>query len=129
MKRIVPLLFLLLAAAAPAATLSQAHYPGTWVATWTVVQGEQQVLTISQGLMAEFHRRHSDGQAQYLFSKKAEIVEDLLVFKFLDNTGQLESKLVLSGWETDTAQRLYGMLYLYSRGEQFNGFPVTFEKQ
>jgi hypothetical protein len=123
------LLLLLLATGAAAAPLTKAAYPGTWAATWTATEGEQQVLTVSQELRAEFYRHLKDGHTQHLFSQKAEIIEDLVVFKFPGETGQLEFKLVLSGWSNNGTEQLYGTFYLYSKGEPFNGFPVMFEKQ
>ncbi len=60
------------------------------------------------------------------------VLDDIVILKLQCEEKHLTYKLVLSGWSISDSVtdidliRLYGMLYLYRDGRQFNGFPVAY---
>jgi len=110
--------------------LCGADYYGNWKSHGVVVKGETQQLIISKD-MATYFERNINGKLQKytsspeLYSKH----QDIIVFKYNDESGDLHYKLVLSGWKVKKNFALYGTLYMYFEGVQFNGIPVSFTKQ
>jgi len=105
--------------------LTNADYVGEWKSNWVAVEGAQQRLIISSDKSSIFEIKYEENVQQYK-SKSIEIIDDLLVIKYSFNEGNNLYKLVLSGWRIGTSKRLYGTMYIYKNGDNFNGLPVSF---
>jgi hypothetical protein len=105
-------------------------YIGTWVTHGrTSVKGEKQILIINQDNSSYFERKFDDNNQQFnspvsLFAQQ----DDLLIIKYNNKDNELRYKLVLSGWRSGEIYAIYGFMYMYSDGKQFNGLPVSFRK-
>ena len=104
---------------------------GTWIAKSTIVTGEKEKLFIRSDKSVTFSREftHYPVQLFKIGNNKFYLVEDILILDFDENEHGSKYKLVLSGWKTEKTKRLYGILYMYEHGEQFNGISVTFEPE
>lgn len=106
-------------------------YSGKWVTQGpTSVKGEKQVLVINNDHSSYFERSF-DNVLQKFNSPESEYTqqEDILIIKYYDTPKTLRYKLVLSGWKSGDTLSLYGTMYMYHEGRQFNGLPVSFRKQ
>lgn len=105
---------------------------GSWEANWTAVNGELQNIEFTKSGASTFTRKFKDGDVIEVTStpKDLQILDDIIVFKYYDGDFGIRYKLVLSGWaledEGEKAKVLYGTLFLYQLGKQFNGFSVSF---
>ena len=108
--------------------LSQLDYFGTWNSEWTVIEGEKQVLSISKDKSSIFERRFKDGVKQIFKSSDIEYLDDLLIIKYNNKKGQLIHKLVMSGWHSYGKYKLYGTMYMYNKGTQYNGLTVSLKR-
>ena len=108
--------------------LSQTDYIGTWNSEWTVIEGEKQILTIAKDKSSIFERHFKDNSKQIFESNSIEYLDDLLIIKYKDNTGEPNYKLVISGWHSYGISRVYGTLYMYNKGTLYNGFTVSFKR-
>ena len=133
MKKIITI-FLFFAFIAPvysAENLLSTDYIGTWVTHGrTSVKGEKQKLIINKDDSSYFERNFDKNNQKFnspaaLFSHQ----EDLLIIKYNNKDNELRYKLVLSGWRSGETYALYGFMYMYSDGKQFNGLPVSFRRQ
>ena len=102
---------------------------GIWRASWVAVKGEQQTLIISENMSSTFTRIFNDGKKQIFEASKLEIVDDLIIVKYESKDKASGYKLVLSGWSRESKSVLYGTMFMYKSGEQFNGLPVTFQRE
>ena len=113
-----------------AENLRQDDYFGTWETYGpTSVKGEKQKLIINKDYSAYFQRKVND----VLISLNASVEdynqqEDVLIIKFKKPSRELRYKVVLSGWKSGDTYALYGMMYMYREGKQFNGIPISFRK-
>jgi hypothetical protein len=111
--------------------LLSTDYVGTWVTHGrTSVKGEKQTLIINKDNSSYFERKFDDNNQKFnspasLFTQQ----EDLLILKYNNKPNELRYKLVLSGWRSGDVYVLYGFMYMYSDGKQFNGLPVSFRRQ
>ena len=107
--------------------LERADFQGEWHSDWTAFNDETQVLIINNDLSSSFTRKSKDHNGKSITAKStsAEINQDLLILVF-GSGSMLNSKLVLSGWKLEHMKKLYGTLYMYRDGKQFNGVPVSF---
>lgn len=106
-------------------------YSGKWVThSQTSVKGEKQVLVINNDHSTYFERSF-DNVLQKFNSSGSEYTqqEDILIIKYYDTPKALRYKLVLSGWKSGDTLSLYGTMYMYREGKQFNGLPISFRKQ
>ena len=108
---------------------------GTWVSDRVSVAGEQQILVFKNSGETEFER-DMPNRGVLSYASKAQdfqMEEDIIILKYFTNEFGLTYKMVLSGWhiqESDVkASKIYGMLFLYQNGRQYNGFPVSFIRQ
>lgn len=108
--------------------LSHMDRIGTWAFAWTVIDGENQVLTISEDKSSIFERNYEDADKQIFKSNNMEYFDDLLIIKYNDSKGLLNYKLVLSGWHSYGVYRPYGTLYMYNKGALYNGLTVSFQR-
>ncbi len=105
---------------------------GDWVSSYVVVKGEKQKLVISQDNSTKFSRKSKDGKVIAVYSKpeNMKILDDIVLIEYHDGEFGIRYKLVLSGWKLSgsgkSASAVYGMMFLYQNGVQFNGFPVSF---
>jgi len=115
-----------------AQNLERADFVGSWVSNWTSVKGEQQYLDITENLKSVFIRKfegNTQEQRHTSNQNETQINEDLLVIKYHNEQGVLVYKLVLSGWKSTNAKVLYGTIYMYRKGNQYNGLPVSFNER
>ncbi|WP_455200850.1 hypothetical protein [Kaarinaea lacus] len=108
--------------------LSQIDHVGTWNSQWTVIDGEKQTLTISQDKSSVFVRNFKDGSKQVFESNNIEYLDDLLIIKYRNNKGELNCKLVLSGWYSYGKYMFYGTIYMYHKGKLYNGLTVSLKR-
>ncbi len=105
---------------------------GTWESNWTVVKGELQNIKFYKSGNSTFRRKFKDGEVIEVFStpENLKVLDDIVVLEYYDGDFGIRYKLVLSGWslndEGKKAKVLYGTLFLYQQGKQFNGFSVSF---
>ena len=86
---------------------------------------------INKDYSTHFERKFDHGNNQKFDSPASLFTqqEDLLIIKYNNKQNELRYKLVLSGWRTGDTYALYGFMYMYRNGKQFNGLPVSFRKQ
>jgi len=118
--------FLLSNQAIAADNLSSSDYIGIWESSWTVVEGEKQRLIFDSNLLIIFERQFDNEENQKFETKNIELIGDILIIRYDDKDDHLIYKLVLSGWKSSKTKRLYGTLYMYKNGKQFNGLPLSF---
>lgn len=105
---------------------------GDWHSNWTSVKGEEQSLQIRMDGTTRFTREFDNGTLIDVFSSKedTQVLDDIILVTYYDGDFGIRYKLVLSGWHIQEgkteASAMYGMLFLYQEGRQFNGFPVSF---
>jgi hypothetical protein len=108
---------------------------GTWMSDRVAVAGEKQTLIFRQDKTTKFVRVMKEQGTLNYDSKSADfqMEEDIIILKYHTKEYGLTYKMVLSGWHIEEAgvkaSKLYGMLFLYRNGKQFNGFPVSFIRQ
>jgi len=115
-----------------AQNLEQSDFIGAWVSNSALVKGEQQYLTIAANLTTAFRRTFEGKNSDQLHTsdKNAAVVkDDLLIVKYQDDQGALVYKLVLSGWRSNSTKVLYGTMFMYRKGKQYNGLPVSFNEK
>ena len=115
--------------ATAAENLEKGDYVGKWVSLWAATKGETQFIYINQDMSSRLERHFSKDDKQILYSKPGDLdsIEDILIFRYLENNN-LVYKLALSGWKSGSVHQMYGTLFLYKDGKQFNGLPVSFGK-
>ena len=109
--------------------LKLSDFYGTWAARSTIVTGEKQSLVINDDKSVAFSREFTNYPTQSFKIKGNNfyLTEDILILDFHENEHGSAYKLVLSGWKSDTTKKLYGTLYMYEHGKQFNGISVSFD--
>lgn len=108
--------------------LSQLDHIGTWTSEWTVIEGEKQILIISKDKSSIFERHFKDSKKQIFKSNNIEYLDDLLIIKYNNNKGQLNYKLVISGWQSYGKYKLYGAMYMYNEGTLYNALTVSLKR-
>ena len=129
MLRII-LLLLLFSPAVAADSLDRGDFVGEWRSNWPTTEGEVNVLTISNNLESTFTRKFSNEYPEQSYDappKLFNIVDDIAIIEFWDDTPALRYKLVLSGWKSQSTRRLFGTMYMYRDGKLFNGLPISLE--
>jgi len=109
--------------------LREQDYAGEYISEWVAVKGEKQALRINGDHSSEFLRTFEAGDSQRFQSKSFQLVEDVLIIKYFKESGALAYKLILSGWKIDEIKALYGTMYMYRDGKQYNGLPVSFRSK
>ena len=109
--------------------LREQDYAGEYTSDWVAVKGEKQALRINGDHSSEFVRTFEAGDSQRFQSKSFQLVEDVLIIKYFKESGALAYKLILSGWKIDEIKALYGTMYMYRDGKQYNGLPVSFRSK
>ena len=108
---------------------------GTWKSDRVSVRGEKQTLIFKHTGETKFVRDMPNRDILSYSSKDHDfqMEEDIIILKYFTKEFGLTYKMVLSGWhiqESDVkASKIYGMLFLYQNGRQYNGFPVSFVRQ
>ena len=114
-----------------AQNLERSDFIGSWVSNWTSVKGEEQSLDITDSLTSVFHRKFEGKVHEQRYTSNqsaAELIDDMLVIKYQNEESVLVYKLVLSGWKSTNAKVLYGTMFMYRNGNQYNGLPVSFNE-
>jgi len=103
---------------------------GIWISNYSPVKGEVQRLIIKEDLSTYFERSFNNVNQEFNAEPTAFLqYEDVIILRYnIPNKG-LRYKLVLSGWHTKSTYALYGTMFMYKEGKQFNGLPVSFRKQ
>jgi hypothetical protein len=130
MKRIFTLLLLFSVHVHASENLNKDDYPGTWYSGWVAVQGEKQtlVININKDDSSSFKRVMPDGKPITLTSKSINRIEDIVIIYYSDSDGSLVYKLALSGWRSNNSKMIYGTMFMYNKGKQYNGLPVSFKQ-
>ena len=107
--------------------LGKSDFHGAWHSDWTSFKGESHTLIINADLSTSFIRELESGEVQSFKSEPshAELKKDLIILKYGSCRG-VGYKLVLSGWKLEHMKKLYGFMFMYRNGKQFNGVPVSF---
>ena len=134
------LLLYVAASSATAATITKDQLAGTWgtaksYSIFATINGwfhdtPTERLEIGKNLSVRYIRRFESGQEQVLVAQPSAVTfsEDLLIVRFKGAFGY-PTKLVLSGWGTSNAKRLFGTYILYGEEGVFNGISVGFSPQ
>jgi hypothetical protein len=123
---LVIVLLLVLGKASAAENLIQEDYSGTWNSDYAAVKNEKQILIISLSSVSVFERHFENKNTQVLNTETFELVDDLLILTFTSPDNVFGYKLVLSGWKSNNRKMLYGSMFMYRKGTQFNMLPVSF---
>jgi hypothetical protein len=105
---------------------------GSWKSARVSVPGEKQTLVFQKDKVTKFIRVLKEHGTLSYESKPEDfqMEEDIIILKYHTEEFGLTYKMVLSGWHVEEsgvkASKLYGMLFLYQDGKQYNGFPVSF---
>ena len=127
MNRVFLILLLLFSGVTFASeNLNRDDYDGTWKSTYTAVKNEKQILKISLDALSVFERHFEESDSQVLSTDKFEVIDDLLVITFSSPDNAYGYKLALSGWKSNKRKTLYGSMFMYRKGIQFNMLPVSF---
>jgi hypothetical protein len=138
MKRVIPIFLLcLLSQVYAAENLMRQDFEGSWKSNYSAVEGETQVLNISLSSRSVFERHFeesfslfqqssSENKSQLLETSTFELNDDVLILVFASSDKVFSYKLVLSGWKSDSNKVLYGSMFMYRNGTQFNMLPVSF---
>ena len=108
--------------------LGNEDYIGVWESDWTAMKEEKQILIFTSSNEVSFKRVFKDNNEQYFETKNVKNIDDIVLLKFLDASGNLVYKLVLSGWKIETKMKIYGTMFMYKHNVQFNGIPISFVK-
>ena len=128
MQRVfVSLLYFLPLLAVASENLTQQDYDGHWVSNYSAVKNEKQVLIISLSGESVFERHFESSSTQIFKTRQFKLLEDLLVLNFISPDNGYAYKLALSGWKTRSKKVLYGSMFMYRNGKQFNMLPVSYE--
>lgn len=133
--RLLVIAMLLFVAHASAATLDTSAMVGTWatpgyegspISNRLFGRPPGSRLEIGSELSVRLVRRFEDGKVQVLSASPHNVSfhEDLIIVKLPMRNGS--ARLVLAGWSSKGAKRLFGHLYLYDGNGLFNGIPVSF---
>jgi hypothetical protein len=106
--------------------LMREDYDGAWKSNYAAVKNEQQILKISLDSLSVFERHFEGSDSHVLSTEKYELIDDLLVITFNSPDNVFGYKLALSGWKSEKRKTLYGSMFMYRNGIQFNMLPVSF---
>lgn len=109
-----------------AENLMRDDYNGAWTSSYVVVKNEKQILNISLNSRSVFERHFENNNSQVLNTERYELIDDLLVLTFKSPGNVFGYKLALSGWKSKKRKTLYGSMFMYKNGVQFNMLPVSF---
>lgn len=126
-RAIVFLLLLLAGQVYAAKNMTQQDYDGNWNSIYVAVKNEKQVLRISLNDESVFERHFENSNSQILNTTDFKILDDLLVLTFTSPDKVFGYKLALSGWKSKSKKVLYGSMFMYRNGIQFNMLPVSYE--
>ena len=85
-------------------------------------------LNISKEFNVSYEMAISKAKKQVVKAKSTEFHKNDEFYIISFNTGKETTfKLVFSGWVNGDRKLLFGMLYLYNKGQLFNGIPVSFK--
>ena len=110
-----------------AENLMRDDYDGAWKSNNAAVKYEKQILKISLNSKTVFERHFDGKDPQVLNTEKHVLLDDLLVLTFNSPDNVFGYKLALSGWKSKKRKTLYGSMFMYRNGVQFNMLPVSFE--
>ncbi len=135
MRNLVASVVLLVASAESAVAsenVVRSNFDGTRHSDWAAVAGEKQELSIALDETSVFEGNFDNtsrkSRAQRLASDDFEVHGDVLHITFTSHDGSYGYKLVLSGWKSATHEVLYGSMFMYRAGVQFNMLPVSFRQ-
>ncbi len=124
---LVLLLFIFSGETIAAENLMRGDYDGAWISTYSAVENEKQILNIFLNAESVYERHFESSKSQILTTEKYELVDDVLLLLFNSPDNVFGYKLVLSGWKSKSYKKLYGSMFMYRNGVQFNMLPVSFE--
>lgn len=109
-----------------AENLMRDDYDGVWKSNYVTVKNEKQILRISLDSGSVFERHIESNNSQVLNTEGYELLDDLLVLTFNSPDNVFGYKLALSGWKSKKRKTLYGSIFMYRNGIQFNMLSVSF---
>ncbi len=126
-RRVIVFLFFSLAIQVYAAdNLTQQDYDGSWNSNYVAAKNEKQVIKILLSGESVFERHFENSNSQILNTTEFKILDDLLVLTFTSPDKVFGYKLALSGWKSQSKKVLYGSMFMYRNGIQFNMLPVSY---
>lgn len=126
-KRALFFLLLFLAGQIYAAeNMTHQDYDGNWNSNYLAVKNEKQILKISLNGESIFARHFENSNSQILNTTEFKILDDLLILTFTSPDKVFGYKLALSGWKSKSKKVLYGSMFMYRNGIQFNMLPVSY---
>jgi hypothetical protein len=127
--RQVFVIFLMLASlqALASENLTKSDFDGEWKSSYSAIKGEKQILRISLSSASVFERHFNSGTTQTFNANVYELIDDVLIVIFRSLKSPNSYKLALSGWISGSRKTLYGSMFMYRNGIQFNMLPVSFE--
>lgn len=127
MNRVLIIVLLLVSGELFAAeNLMRGDYDGAWKSNYEAVKDEKQILNISLDSRPVFERHFESNNSQVLSTEGYELLDDLIVLTFNSPDNVFGYKLALSGWKSKKRKTLYGSMFMYRNGVQFNMVPVSF---
>ncbi|MCW8966160.1 MAG: hypothetical protein OQK82_05690 [Candidatus Pacearchaeota archaeon] len=135
MKNILfALLFLALNCQAETVTIQKHKLIGKWVSHLGYGAKPKpstriDYLTITKEFNISYERNISKSKKQIIKARNTEFHKSNEFYIIDFNTEKdTNFKLVFSGWVNGNEKLIFGMLYLYNKGQLFNGIPVSFKK-
>ena len=112
-----------------AENLVKLDYVGKWKSIFLTTTKAGEILYIRDDMSSTLEQTFKDGKKQILHTKENEFetIGDLLIFKYYYKE-KLVNKTLLSGWKSGDRYQIYGTMFLYNEGKQFNGLPASFRK-
>lgn len=127
MNRVLIIVLLLVSGELFAAeNLMRGDYDGAWKSNYEAVKDEKQILNISLDSRSVFERHFESNNSQVLSTEGYELLDDLIVLTFNSPDNVFGYKLALYGWKSKKRKTLYGSMFMYRNGVQFNMVPVSF---
>jgi hypothetical protein len=120
------LLFFLAGTVFSSENMGRQDYDGNWNSNYVAVKNEKQLLKISLNSESVFERHFESRNSQILSTTEYKIIDDLLILSFTSLDKAFGYKLVLSGWTSKSKKVLYGSMFMYRSGVQFNMLPVSY---
>ena len=128
MNRVLAIVLLFFSVESLAAeNLVREDYDGVWKSNYLAVKNEKQDLEITLDSVSVFKRHLDSNNSQILSTKKYQLIDDLLLLTFNSPDNVFGYKLALSGWKSKNRKTLYGSMFMYRNGVQFNMLPVSFD--
>ncbi|NRB41752.1 MAG: hypothetical protein HRU20_25325 [Pseudomonadales bacterium] len=130
MKLIIILLSLLPATVYAGETLQRSDFVGDWHQKLSQYVRTEILMTIESDFSGKVIRKTLSPSIQKCTFNNTDtkVVDDLLIIKCNINEGSF-FKFVLAGWEVSDSKQAFGHMYMYDKGNLYNGMQVSFVRK